>query len=133
MLPDQHQAARVPVQELELVAPLRAEDDDHAGEGILAEHLGRQRRQGVCATAEIHGLGRQQHAHAGRDGDHGSEARTARSTAVSSAGSTPGETHTTAPASATSIAAPEDAGSAAGGSATIGTNSGGGGDAGPAV
>src|SRR5690242_2680816 len=105
------------MQKLQLVAPLRAEDQDHLREGILA-----QRRQAVRTTPKIHRLGRQQNPHPSRDGDHASETRTARSTALSSLGSTPGETRTTAPASTTSSPGPAAAPAAASGSARIGTN-----------
>ena len=82
---------------------------------------------------EINRPRRQQHAHAGGNGDHAppADARTARSTDVSKALSMPGRTRTTAPATSTSIAGPRTiSGAGAGaagdtaGSAKIGTKSG---------
>src|SRR5215210_1661929 len=121
LLPDQHQPSRVPVHDFHPVAAFGSEHQHHARERVLAQHLSGQRRQRVGPLAKINRLACQQYAHASRDGDHDPEARTARNTTLSSSGSTPGETRTTAPANATSSIAPDEATSAADGSATIGT------------
>src|SRR5215212_10015266 len=130
LLPDQHQATAVPDQDLHPVAALGAVDNDRTRKRILSEHFLRQGGEAVATSAEVNRPRRQQNARASRDGDHGrsTEARTARSTAVSWASSRPGTTHTTAPASLTSITGLADAAGAASrtgmASVTIGTKAG---------
>ena len=65
----------------------------------LAQNLGSQRGQAMRSLAEIHRTCRQQHPDPRRDRDHAADARTARSTSVSSVPSMPIATRTTAPAS----------------------------------
>src|SRR3954451_4265260 len=89
LLPDQHQAAAVPDQDLHPVAALGAVDNDRTRKWVLPQHFLRQGGEAVATSAEVNRPRRQQNARASRDGDHGrsTEARTARSTAVSWASS----------------------------------------------
>jgi hypothetical protein len=105
LLPDQHQAAWVPDQDLQPVGTLCAEHDDHPRKRILAQHLRGQRRERMCPFSKINRPGRHQHPGPRGDTDHRlpDELRTARSTAVNKSLSTPGATRTTAPASSISI------------------------------
>src|SRR3954452_11021753 len=89
LLPDQHQAAAVPDQDLHPVAALGAVDNDRTRKWVLPQHFLRQGGEAVATSAEVNRPRRQQNARASRDGDHArnTEARTARSTTVSWASS----------------------------------------------
>ena len=94
-LPVEHEPRPVPGQNLQPVRTLRAEDDDHAREGIALKLLARESGEAVGAASEVHRLRRDQNPRARRNRDHVA-ALTARSTAVSVAASTPGATRTVA-------------------------------------
>ena len=51
LLPDQHQPAAVPEQDLDAVGALAAIHDDSAGEWIRGQHFLRQRSQTMGALA----------------------------------------------------------------------------------
>jgi hypothetical protein len=127
LLPDQHQPAAIPDQDLHPVTAFGAEHDHCARKWIRIEHLGCQGSQSVGSFAEVYRTCGHQHPRTGGDGDHvrTADTRTARSTAVSWALSVPGTTRSTAPANVISmhVGATGVAGTN-GTSLTIGTNPG---------
>src|SRR5215207_420702 len=85
LLPDQHQPAAVPHQNLHPVSPLRPEYQRRARERVGVQLCCRQRSQAVRTLPEIDRLGRQQDPRASRQRDHVSSAAARRAMTPGSA------------------------------------------------
>ena len=118
-LDQQHQASPIEPQQLDDVAAPAPEDEDMALERVLRKRRLHQRSQPIEALPHVGVARHDPHAGVGRQTDHVGMPRSTAITVRSVAGSAPGGTLTTTPATSTSMACPLDSVLGTGGPATI--------------
>src|SRR5512144_2997713 len=103
-LGEQAETLAVPIQHLDQVAALAAEDEQMPGERILPQHLLRQQQKPVEPLAPVRGAQRQVHPHARRNRDH--RRSSAAASRASTAGSIRSATRSTRPLPSTISTSP---------------------------